>query len=91
MQRAYEAGDMDVKPNVVNYNSVINAWGRCTNDGSAERATEILSTMEDEGVEPDALSYSLVVSAWAHCQNSNATKKAEGVLAKMEEWATEKK
>jgi len=90
MQRAYEAGDMDVKPNVVNYNSVINAWGRCTIDGSAERATEILSTMRDEGVEPDALSYSLVVSAWAHCQHINATKHAELVLGDMEKWATEK-
>jgi hypothetical protein len=26
MKMSYEAGDMDVKPNVVNYNSVINAW-----------------------------------------------------------------
>lgn len=90
MKRAYEAGDIDVIPNVINYNSVINAWGRCKKEGSAERASEIRSTMKDEGVEPDALSYSLVVSAWAHCLNTNATKQAEVALAEMENWAIEK-
>jgi pentatricopeptide repeat protein len=90
MKKAYEAGDMDVKPNVVNYNSVINAWGRCKAPGSAERASQILYSMENEGVEPDALSYSLVVSAWAHSSNSNATKQAEVVLGEMEDWAREK-
>ena len=90
MKKAYEAGDMDVKPNVVNYNSVINAWGRCRKEGSAERASEILYTMEEEGVEPDALTYSLVVSAWAHSVNSDATRRAEVALAEMEHWAIEK-
>lgn len=89
MKMAYEAGDMDVKPNVVNYNSVINAWGRCKTPGSAERSSEILKSMGKEGVEPDALSYSLVVSAWAHSLNSNATKQAEVALAEMEKWAKE--
>ncbi len=90
MKKAYEAGDMDVKPNVVNYNSVINAWGRCKKEGSAERATEILNNMEREGVEPDALSYSLVVSAWAHSLNADATKQAEVALCTMEQWAMKK-
>ena len=90
MIKAYEAGDMDVKPNVVNYNSVINAWGRCKKEGSSERASEILRTMEDEGVEPDAVSYSLVVSAWAHSSNANATTLAEEALEEMEVWAKEK-
>lgn len=90
MKMSYEAGDMDVKPNVVNYNSVINAWGRCKSAGAAERALYILNTMESEGVEPDALSYSLVVSAWAHNSQPNATKQAEVALLEMEKWAKAK-
>jgi pentatricopeptide repeat domain (PPR motif) len=90
MKRSYEAGDMDVRPNVVNYNSVMNAWGRCKSAGAAERALHILNTMESEGVEPDALSYSLVVSAWAHSSHPNATKQAEVALLEMEKWAKAK-
>ena len=90
MKRAYKEGDMDVKPNNINYNSVINAWGRCKMKGSALRAAKILQLMEDDDVERDALSYSLVVSAWAHSSDSDATRKAEKVLGEMETWAREK-
>lgn len=90
MKRAYKEGDMDVKPNNVNYNSVINAWGRCKMKGSALRAAEILQLMEEDNVERDALSYSLVVSAWAHSSDPDATRKAELVLGEMESWAREK-
>ena len=90
MKKAYLAGDMDVKPNVVNYNSVINAWGRCKRKGSALRAAQILKMMEEDEVEPDTLSYSLVVSAWSHSTESDATYQAEAVLTEMESWAREK-
>lgn len=90
MKRAYREGDMDVKPNNVNYNSVINAWGRCKKKGSALRAAQILQLMEEDGVERDALSYSLVVSAWSHSSDPDATRKAEKVLDEMETWAKEK-
>ncbi len=90
MKTAYAAGDMDVKPNVVNYNSVINAWGRCKSNGSAQRAAEILKSMEKDNVEADALSYSLVVSAWAHSLDPQATHQAEVALGLMENWAREK-
>ena len=90
MKNAYKNGDMDVKPNVVNYNSVINAWGRCKAKGSAQRAAEILKVMEKDNVEVDALSYSLVVSAWAHSAENDATIQAEAVLSDMENWARDK-
>jgi hypothetical protein len=90
MKRSHQAGDMDVKPNVVNYNSVINAWGRCKSKGSATRAAEILKMMDDDDVEADTLSYSLVVSAWAHSPETGATRQAEAVLEDMESWAKEK-
>ena len=90
MKSTYEAGgrrDNDVKPNAVNYNSVINAWGRCKTRGSAQRAEELLRTMAQESVQPDVLSYALVVSAWAHSHEPGATARAEEILIEMEEWA----
>ena len=73
-----------------NYNSVINAWGRCKTKGSAARAAEILKVMKGDKVEADTISYALVVSAWAHSSEDGATRKAEIVLEDMEKWARAK-
>lgn len=93
MKDKYNKGDWRLRPTVVMYNSIINAYGR---SGSAERATMILDRLEksvEEGgeeVEPDALSWSLVVTAWAYSADPGALERSEEMLLRMERWAVAK-
>ncbi len=45
MHKLYEAGNEDVKPNVVTYGAVIDSWAKSGDPRAAERADNILANM----------------------------------------------
>uniref|UniRef100_A0A7S4VJ51 Uncharacterized protein n=1 Tax=Ditylum brightwellii TaxID=49249 RepID=A0A7S4VJ51_9STRA len=42
MQEAYESGDETVKPNVITFNAVINAWAKCRHEESPQQVSQKL-------------------------------------------------
>jgi len=87
-----ETKDASLRPNVITYNTVLNAWSKQQsqqqpgddNDVAAKRATELLSHMEspDVYVSPDVISYNTVMSAWSRCFIDGG-EKAEEILRRM--------
>ena len=77
----------NVTPDTVSYNTCINCWKQSGVPGSAERATEILTLMEDKStnVSPDAISYCTCIAAWAESASTNpkAGVNAEALLTQM--------
>ena len=65
----YENGQVNLKPDLVCYNSVIQAWANSHEKGSVTRAKQILKEMEDSGnsdLTPDAVSYTTIFTAMAN-------------------------
>lgn len=92
MEQLYRNGDDDVKPNKVVYNSVIHAWARSGEAGSAQRAEDLLARMQqqaivgegDDDVKPDVVTFNSVIDAWARAEEYGSAKKAENMLNSME-------
>jgi pentatricopeptide repeat protein len=91
MEAMYESGSVDgmkgggggAKPDIISYNSVLNAFAKCGGTKSARRAEEMLYKLEnsyddsrrDKGTSsdvcPDVYSYNIVISAWANCGHAD--------------------
>jgi len=92
MEQLYRNGDDDVKPNKVVYNSVIHAWARSGEAGSAQRAEDLLARMQqqakvgdgDDDVKPDVVTFNSVIDAWARAEEYGSAEKAENLLSSME-------
>lgn len=91
MIELYKAGNMNMKPNAINYNDVLNALSRTPSRKSAEMADRLLAMMElpvDQNgydVEPDRLSYAVAILACARCPDEAfAAQAAEANLRKLE-------
>lgn len=92
MEQLYRNGDDDVKPNKVVYNSVIHAWARSGEAGSAQRAENLLARMQqqakvgdgDDDVMPDVVTFNSVIDAWARADEYGSAEKAENMLNSME-------
>ncbi len=71
-----------VNPDIVSYNTCINCWKESGMPGAAERATDILTLLEDEttGVFPDVVTYASCMAAWAAL---GAGRRAEEILLRM--------
>jgi hypothetical protein len=61
-----------VKPNVRSYSTVMDAWGKQTNPAAAQKAQDLLETLQakheatgDVAVQPNAITYNTVINAWA--------------------------
>ena len=76
-----------VSADTVSYNTCMNIWKNSKVPGSAQRAQEILSLMEDEStlIQPDVISYSTSIGAWAECssRDPSAGRRAEEILLRM--------
>ena len=76
-----------VSANTISYNTCMNIWKNSKVPGSAQRAQEILSLMEDEStlIQPDVISYSTSIGAWAECssRDPSAGRRAEEILLRM--------
>ncbi len=74
-----------VRPNIICFNTVIDAWSKTKGYASADKAYSILTQMEDladnfENLYPDTISYSSVISAFARSGRDDAGDKAEELL-----------
>ena len=58
--RAYRAGQIDIKPDTVMFNIVLNCWAKAKTRQSGKRAEEIFQQMEN----PDVVSFNTVVKAY---------------------------
>jgi len=74
-----------VKPNVVSFTAVINAWARTPEQNAAQRAETLLNRMEDyysqtndAEIRPNKFSYNAVLTAWA--RNKDRRTSAENSL-----------
>lgn len=66
-----------VAPALVCYNSVINAYGKSNNPGSAQKAVLILEEMERNGINPDMMSYAICIDALGRSNEAYRVKRAE--------------
>jgi len=71
-----------VNPDIVSYNTCINCWKESGIPGAAERATDILTLLEDETTDvfPDVVTYGSCMAAWAAL---GAGRRAEEILLRM--------
>lgn len=79
-----------IRPNKISYTAVIDAWGKCREEGSAKRAEAVLHRMQqkyeegDETVRPNAITYAVVINAYAKSNEStDKAQKAFDVLNRM--------
>jgi hypothetical protein len=90
MQAQYEAGDESMKPNIVTYNGVLNAWARSGTRCCGVKAEEYLDRMwelynaGDTKVKPDDFSYNTVINAISKSQNEGKAQKALRILRRMD-------
>jgi pentatricopeptide repeat protein len=82
-----ENSERDVKPNLISFNTVIDAWAKSKEPNAAENALNILQQMEniseslnDTSIYPDTISYSSVISAIARSEKRNAGLQAVELL-----------
>ena len=84
-------GNLDVKPDTITFNGVIDAWARSHDRRAPKRAEEILAHMNQlyqEGnydVQPDTYTYNTVINCWAKSNEPGSAKRAEHILAIMEQ------
>ena len=75
MERKYQAGRTELKPDAKTYGLVLNAWSKSGNFDKAQRALDILERMKEEHkkgelhVGPSEHAYSLVINACAFTNN----------------------
>jgi len=84
------ASRKELKPNTLCFTSVIRSWAISNIPGSAERAHNILTWMEDsytnEGnhdAKPNDYTYNSVIYAYAHDVENNGSEQAEKLLFRM--------
>jgi pentatricopeptide repeat protein len=86
MERTFQSGIRDCKPNVYTYNALISAYANC--EGTEAKAAEVLAQLEslyettrDPDLQPTTVSYNAVIDAYAKAGEPNA---AEEILRRME-------
>jgi len=91
MEGLYRDGDDNVKPTTVVYNSVMAAWAKSGEAGSAERAEDLLARMQqmaktsgDASVRADTISFNSAIDAWARAEEYGSAERAENLLNSME-------
>ena len=72
-----------VEPDLVTYNSVINAWSKSGLRDAGEKSQVLLQRMEELGLKPDTISFNAAISAWANSNDPSAGERAELLLQKM--------
>lgn len=79
---------ISVSPNIISFNSVLNAWAKSDTREAAPRAEALLQKMleasmtDDAAVRPDCVSFNSVLNAWARysSHDAEAPQKAEDLL-----------
>lgn len=83
--------EIDLEPDVISYNCILDSWRKSNEAGAAERAELILDKMQenfDSGksqIKPNGRTYSLVASAYVKSKSKDAVMHAERLLSLAEE------
>ena len=91
IEKLYELGYYDERPDVVSYNAVLNAWARSREHDSAQRAEKLLQKMEelyacgDEELKPNVISFNCVLNAFANSKARGSPERAGEMLHQMNE------
>jgi len=91
IEKLYELGYYEEKPDVISYNAVLNAWARSRERNCAQRAETLLQKMEeryangDEDMKPNVISFNCVLNAFANSRAKGSPARAEEMLHQMEE------
>ena len=83
MENLHEEGWLNLQPNVVIYNILLNTWA---GDGEIKKIEDTLQRMirlEIDGVNPDSISYTTLLSAYAKLGTPEAALKADSLLDQM--------
>ena len=80
MHSLYEAGELDSRPSVVGYSTVLDCAAKSKSKHGAERAYGILKMMTDDTITPNAISYNSVLNAFAR---QGMVERAEEILQEM--------
>lgn len=93
MERRYRDGDKDFKPNTRTHTSVIDAWAKSGEHGSARRAEEILNSMQanfeasgDPDVRPNVHSANAVCNACAFTKVPDDKPEALEIAFRVFDW-----
>ena len=85
----YDQGDLSVKPNVVTYGAVIDAFAKSLERNAAARADALLANMvalhqsdqvRHSDLRPNTYVFNTVINAWAKSKERGAAAKAEEML-----------
>lgn len=87
MERRYQAGDRNAKPDVISYTLVIKT---CLQAGDAERAEVVMDRMENSDTPPTIRIYSDILNHWANIGTPEASELAERILSYMKQLADTK-
>jgi len=81
----------EISPNTVTFNAVIKAHAKSKQEGSAQRASNLLDRMrkfDSNGfghMAPDTITFNAVINAWVNSSESNGFLKAQQTLKLMED------
>jgi hypothetical protein len=93
MTLRHALGDKDLAPNLIAFNSAINAWSNTCDSSSGDRASGLLKQLwalyvktDDLSLKPDITTYNSILKIWATRKGRTAAKKATKMLHEL--WAT---
>jgi pentatricopeptide repeat protein len=78
----YRSGDRELKPGIVIYNALIDAWAK---SGSVERAEQILRDLDSNppSVKPNVITYGAIVKGWSVSGHSKAADRVQSLYDEM--------
>jgi hypothetical protein len=82
--------DLDIEPDVISYNSTMNAWSKCGHENAVYRAENVLNRLIDEykktgKVVPNSISFSTPMQAWSKTCDPDCGERAEALFNKLVE------
>jgi hypothetical protein len=82
--------DLDVEPDVISYNSAINAWSKSGHDSAAYRAETLLNRLisdykETGRIVPNAISFCTAIQACSKTSDPRCGERAEEIFGKLVE------
>lgn len=82
-----QTGDPNIAPSTVSFNTVMNAWCKCS-DPSPENAEKVFREMveyQESEVKPDVLTFSTLLDTYSRSRHPNAVERAEELFEMMKE------
>lgn len=92
LENAYTAGRKEMRPDIISYSTVINAYASV---GNADQAERILKEMysaynhNNTNVKPNTQTVTAVLFAWSRSKNPDAPERAEAILKHMHDLGSE--